>query len=115
MINRRHGPELESLVASVTRGPGQTPADLRRVAADRAAAVAVGTKDPAPSSLPDDLAALIDKAARHAYTITDADLATLKRSGYSDDQLFEIVIAVAVGAAVGRLDIGLQALRGAQP
>jgi hypothetical protein len=39
----------------------------------------------------------------------------LQRSGHSDDALFEITVAAAVGAALHRLDRGLAALRGEEP
>jgi alkylhydroperoxidase family enzyme len=50
--------------------------------------------------------------AHHAYRVTDADVAALRQAGHSDDSLFEITVAAAVGAALHRLDRGLAALRG---
>jgi hypothetical protein len=42
-------------------------------------------------------------------------LAALQRAGQSDDSLFEITVAAAVGAALHRLDRGMAALRGEEP
>jgi alkylhydroperoxidase family enzyme len=55
------------------------------------------------------LRALVEKVHRHAYKITDEEIAALKQN-YSDDQLFELIVAAAVGAAGQRLDAALSAL-----
>lgn len=89
----------ERLVSAVLAAPGETPGDLRRAAIHNRAV-------PAP------LAAYVDKVARHAYRVTDADVAALQQAGHSDDTLFEITVAAAVGAALHRLDRGMAALRG---
>jgi hypothetical protein len=47
-----------------------------------------------------------------SYRITDTDLAGLTAAGLSDDAIFEITIAAAVGAALQRLDAGMRAIRG---
>jgi hypothetical protein len=52
------------------------------------------------------------KVRDQSYRITDADLAGLSGAGLSDDDVFEITIAAAVGAALGRLDAGMRAIRG---
>ena len=57
----------------------------------------------------------MDNVALHAYTVTDGDIAALQRSGSSDDALFEVTVAAALGAALGRLERGLAALRGEEP
>jgi len=62
--------------------------------------------------IPAALAAYADKVARHAYQVTDEDLAALQRAGTSDDALFEVTVSAALGAALGRLERGLAALRG---
>ena len=90
------------LTAAVLDTPGETPASLRRAALQR-------------SALPGPLVAYVDKIARHAYTVTDTDVAELQRAGYTDDALFEITVAAALGAALYRLDKGMAALRGEEP
>src|SRR5439155_17598388 len=62
--------------------------------------------------IPAALAAYVDKVARHAYQVTDEDLGALQRAGTSDDALFEVTVSAALGAALGRLERGLAALRG---
>jgi len=95
---------------TVLSTPGDTTPALRRAALQRAKG------DPgAGEDLPKGLAGYIDTVARHAYNVTDADLAALKHAGNSDDALFEITVAAAVGAALHRLDRGMAALRGEEP
>ncbi len=88
----------EATRAAVLQGPGRTAPELRR---------AVAQGDP-----PEELAGLVDKIRRHAYQVTEEDLADL-RARYDEDQLFEIIVAAALGAAGARLDAGLRALEGA--
>jgi alkylhydroperoxidase family enzyme len=85
----------EATAAALLRGPGASPAELRQ-------ACALG-------EAPDELRELVEKIDRHAYEVTDEDLAAL-RAKYSEDQLFEIVVAAAFGAADRRLGAALRAL-----
>ena len=80
----------------VLDGPGVTEPSVRRSAFDLA-------------GVPPDLKSLIEKIEQHAYKVTDADLARLQTK-YGDDQLFEIVVAAALGASERRLLAGLEAL-----
>jgi alkylhydroperoxidase family enzyme len=66
-------------------------------------------------SLSGSLAAYVEKVARHAYKVTDHDIAALHEAGHSDDGIFEITVAAAVGAAMHRLERGMAALRGQEP
>jgi hypothetical protein len=87
------------LVDAVLSAPGETPPALRRAVLE-------------DGSIPPVLAGYVDTVKRHAYKVTDADIAALHRAGHSDDSLFEITVAAAVGAALHRLDRGMAALRG---
>ena len=66
-------------------------------------------------ALPAPVASYVDKVARHAYTVTDADVSALQQAGHSDDSIFEITVAATVGAALYRLERGMAALRGEEP
>lgn len=90
------------LVAAVLQTPGDTTPELRRAALERGTA-------------PGSLGPYVSNVARHAYKITDTDVAQLRHAGHSDDSLFEITVAAAVGAALYRLDRGMAALRGEVP
>jgi hypothetical protein len=100
----------QRLVDAVLKTPGQTPEALRRAVLDHAQETP-GAK----GNLPAPLTHYVDTVARHAYKVTDADVAALQRAGQSDDSLFEITVAAAVGAALHRLDRGMAALRGEEP
>jgi hypothetical protein len=101
--------DIDRLVTLVLEGPGTLAPELRRAAFDRAGGFAV-TDGP----LPPDLCGYVDTVARHAYRLTDADLAELRRAGWSEDQLYELTVAAAVGAGARRLLTGLAALQGAR-
>jgi alkylhydroperoxidase family enzyme len=60
--------------------------------------------------LAEPLHTLIDKVARHAYKVTDEDIATARASGLSEDQIFELVVCAAIGQATRQHDAALAAL-----
>lgn len=60
---------------------------------------------------PAELAVLVQKIRDHAYQVTDRDVDAL-RARYSEDELFELMIAAAIGAAEYRLTAAVAALRG---
>ena len=95
----RYDQYRERLLDAVLSAPGTTPREVRQAVVQRGA-------------LPPPLAEYVGKVALHAYKVTDDDIAAFQRAGYSDDAIFEITVAAAVGAALHRLDCGLAALRG---
>ncbi|TCN42162.1 hypothetical protein EV644_104544 [Kribbella orskensis] len=56
------------------------------------------------------LGALIGKVATRPTQVTEADFAAAKASGFSEDQLFELVICAAVGQSTRMYEAGLAAL-----
>jgi hypothetical protein len=80
----------KSLVRRIREGPGRASAELRARAFANAEA-----------------GELVDKVANRSAEITDADFAA---TGLSDDELFEVVICAAVGAASRQYKAGLAAL-----
>ncbi|HUA41253.1 MAG TPA: hypothetical protein VMA32_06800 [Streptosporangiaceae bacterium] len=62
------------------------------------------------ADVPPPLHPLIDKVATRPAQVTDADFAAAKASGFSEDQIFELVIAAAVGQSARLYDAGLAAL-----
>jgi len=99
----RHEPLMESLSEAVIETPGDLDPALRRTIA----AYAGGEE----AELPEELRTYLDKVARHAYKVVDADLDRLRELGYSEDAIFELTLAAALGAARARLEAGLAALR----
>jgi hypothetical protein len=56
------------------------------------------------------LSTLINKVAKHAYKVTDQDIAAAKVSGLSEDQVFEIVVCAAIGQATRQYETALAVL-----
>jgi len=95
-LNDPHAILRERVLKSVLDGEGESEPTVRRAAYQG-------------SGGPSDLQALIDKIQRHAYKVTDEDVARLQAK-YGDDKMFEIIVSAAIGAADKRLRTGLAAL-----
>ena len=67
----------------------------------------------ANTGLAEPLRTLADKVARHAYKVTDNDIAAARASGLSEDQVFEIVACAAIGQATRQYDTAVAALEAA--
>jgi hypothetical protein len=87
----------QGLVNRILRGPGRAPAEQRALAFDNA-------------ELPEPLGVLLDKVATRPAEVTDADFAAATQAGFTDDQLFELVICAAVGESTRQYEAGLAAL-----
>ena len=98
--NDPHARLREQVLNRVLDGPGETEPSLRHAAAEG-------------KELPTDLQPLIDKIHRHAYKVTDEDIAKLQAT-YGDDKMFEVVVSAALGASRKRLVAGLHALASAE-
>jgi hypothetical protein len=96
-IDDPHAALRERVLATVLEGPGESNPGTRQAAAANSPQV------------PADLKGLVEKIHRHAYKVTDEDIAMLQ-AAYGDDRLFEIIVSTAVGASRERLVAGLQAL-----
>jgi hypothetical protein len=96
--------KLADLEARLLSQPGALDPAIRSAAAQ-------GDAVPGP------VADYVEKVRRHANTVTDEDVEALRRTGYSDDQIFELTVAAAYGAARARLDAAMAAMMavGAQP
>lgn len=103
-------PNVQNLRTALLENPGHTPQELRSSVEAQAASMS-GRPGPA-GSVPDDLAAYIEKVARYAYKVTDEDVQELLRAGYTEDELFEVTLSAALGAAMARMECGLRALEG---
>jgi alkylhydroperoxidase family enzyme len=104
----RYAAYTARLVDAVLTQPGHTPPELRRAIVARVSGKGGG-------EVPGALASYVDKVARHAYKVTDDDLARLQQAGHSDDALFEVTVSAALGAALGRLERGRTVLRASPP
>ena len=88
--------QRDRVLATVLEGPGESDPSLRRAAAE-------------DKGLPADLKTLVDKIHRHAYKVTDEDMAKAQAK-YGYDVMFEIVVSAALGASRMLLMAGLKAL-----
>jgi hypothetical protein len=96
VINDPHSTLHDQVLDTVLRGPGLSEAGIRAAAAQG-------------SGVPTDLKSLIDKIHRHAYKVTDEDVARAAAK-YGQDEMFEFIVSAALGAAEKRLRIGLSVL-----
>jgi len=96
VISDPHAALRDRVLQEVLQGAGETDPAIRKAAADG-------------SGVSADLQALVDKIHRHAYKVTDDDMAQLQAK-YGDDRMFEIVVSAALGASRQRLIAGLEAL-----
>jgi hypothetical protein len=63
------------------------------------------------STLPNDRASYADRVQSSSKSITGNDIGSLRDGGASEDEVFEITVAAAVGASLRSLDAGLEAVR----
>jgi alkylhydroperoxidase family enzyme len=87
----------KAVVTRVLEGDGRAARAERRAAFDNA-----GLAEP--------LRTLIDKVARQPTRVTNEDVAAVKASGLSEDQVFELVVCAAIGQATRQYETALGAL-----
>lgn len=85
------------LVDRVLRGEGRASAEER--------ACAFGNEGLSPP-----VDALVGKVVNSPAQVGEADLAAVKAAGYSEDQVFELVVCAAVGQSDRLYEAGLAAL-----
>ncbi|HKV21140.1 MAG TPA: hypothetical protein VJR50_19050 [Mycobacterium sp.] len=71
--------------------------DLRRAAFDN-------------TGLDEPIRTLIEKVADRSSAVTDDDVAAVRASGLSEDQIFELIVCAAIGAADRQYDSATAAL-----
>ena len=86
-----------AVVTRVLEGDGKASRAERRAAFDN-------------TSLSEPLHGFISRVAKHPTQITDDDIAAVKASGLSEDQIFELVVCAAVGQATRQYQNALAAL-----
>lgn len=97
----RHEDEISALRWAALESPAVT---------DPAARAAAFKND----ALPSPLGQYVAKVHGESYRITDGEVEALLAAGYSQDAVFEMTVAAALGAAIQRLEAGLRALREAR-
>jgi hypothetical protein len=94
------GQARKALVKRILEGDGKASPSERRAAFNL-------------SSLAEPLHKLVDKVARQPHKITDEDIAAARKSGFSEDQVFEVVVCAAIGQAARQYDTAIAALEAA--
>lgn len=87
----------EALVQQILEGDGEASRTDRQAAFNNR-----GLREP--------LGALVNNVAMHACRVTEKDINEVKASGFSEDQIFEIVVCAAIGQAARQYDAALAAL-----
>ena len=93
----RHVSEIDDLLREVLDGPGVTTRGERTAARDGFG--------------PGPMRAYLTKVREHSYRVSDEDFAALRAAGVSEDAIFELTVAAAVGAAYRRLEEARRAMR----
>jgi|SRR5579862_1101231 len=87
----------KALASRIMEGDGKASPSERRAAFNN-------------SGLAGPVGTLVDKVAKHAYRVTDEDIAAARDSGLSEDQVFELVVCAAIGQATRQYYTALAAL-----
>jgi hypothetical protein len=88
---------VKAIERRILTGPGTASAELR-------------AQSFADGDLSEPLASLVEKVAKRSFQVTDADFAAAVAAGFTEDQLFELVICAAVGESNRIYQSGLAAL-----
>jgi hypothetical protein len=56
------------------------------------------------------MAAYLEKVRDRAYAVTDRDFEMIKAAGFSEDEIFEQTVAVAIAEGLRRLDLANKAI-----
>lgn len=102
-MNNRHRAPIEQVRDRLLEGEGTLPSAIRRAAAGLG------------EGLPPEARKLVEKISRHAYKVVPEDFEQLKQSGWSEDQLFELVLCASLGAGLARLAAAERAIAGGEP
>jgi hypothetical protein len=98
---------------TVLVGPGVTQPALRQAIEERAAVMGGRIRAPGEvGPIPAGLSEFVDRVAVEAWRVTSEEVSALLDAGYTEDEVFEVTVSAAIGAACGRLERGLAALRG---
>jgi hypothetical protein len=100
-MHDRYAAKMRALREAIVHGNGALSSATRE-------ALATGGEPP------EGLEVYAAKVTKYAYRVTDAEVEALRAKGFTDDQLFEATISLALGAALTRLEAGLGALNVAE-
>lgn len=64
----------------------------------------------ATAPAPAEMAGYLEKVRTSAYTVTDADVRALHDAGFTDDEIFEQTVVVAISEGLRRLEAAERAI-----
>lgn len=82
---------FKQLYERVVQGPGELSAGVRREAASGGV-------------VPTAARVYTDKVRRHAYKVVDRDVEDLLAAGWSEDEIYELTVAIAMGEGMSRFE-----------
>lgn len=94
----RHRELVDRVHDAVFDSPGRTAPEVRSAAGGG-------------SGVPSEWADYVEKVRDRSYELTDDDIRGLRAAGHSDDEIFELTVAAAYGAALRGLEVGLAVVR----
>lgn len=106
-------PEFENLIdtlsAATLLGAGESDPRMRQSIAYFAIDVSFDLS-PDTDFIDPILLTYLEKVTRHPYKVMDRDIEILLNHGYSEDEVFEITLSVALGAGLARWNRGMALL-----
>lgn len=93
---------IQRVLDSVFGAGAQTDPGLLIAASNRAAVAGGGERD--DTHVPAAIQPYVDKVSLTPYTVVDGDIDALRKQGLSEDEIFELTVATALGAASGRFE-----------
>jgi hypothetical protein len=105
--------KIQRVLDLIRRAPGHTAPSQREAAFDLARRLG-GVGDGAREPLGPEVESWVAQVAERAWSVTDDDVAALRAAGLSEDAIFELTLAAALGAAGARLERGLAVLGGGE-
>jgi alkylhydroperoxidase family enzyme len=68
------------------------------------------TLESAAPEPPVELVPYLEKVRTGAFAVSDADVESLKQAGFSEDEIFEATVTVAIGQGLRRFDAAIEAI-----
>jgi alkylhydroperoxidase family enzyme len=102
---------VQRLVTRILEGAAVAAAELRRAAYTRGVASVTGGEPPVEERF----RSWVEMVALRAASIGQAELDALRAAGADDEEIYDVTIATAVGAAVARFERGLALLEAQAP
>ena len=95
-MNDPYAEERRTLVEAVTKGAGHLSTEVRTAIVERARGQ--------EAAVPDSLVGFVDRVAKDAPGIADADVEAVKAAGFDEEAVFEAIVTAALGASLARLE-----------